>query len=353
MSQDFKFPVLIFIVASAIPACLGQTGIVLAPLRVLDEIPVPSIQIGGMGWRAVPGNGEFYVQTDRGKYLAVDLRGRTHSALDVDKVTATTDFDPKDLLVADMSPAPRGGAIAPVLWQSKEKLLQSGILHFSEDGGYDGLTRLDAKFRPTHVAEFSSAGDYLVTGYDEYSRVQVSLFDRHGKMLIAHVLPDGKADESPRKTEPGGHAEMAAAKESGLMQVVSADDDAIYLFDPYKGRKVIRIEPSGESSEIALSKPNLKDGEATMPVALLVTHGNLYLYEAVLSKEQTQQEAMELNRFVLSVYDRYNGTLDASYTVDDSIGGFPVALAPREFYFLKEKEAPGGAWSFSLARAGW
>jgi hypothetical protein len=59
-----------------------------------------------------------------------------------------------------------------------------------------------------------------------------------------------------------------------------------------------------------------------------------------------------LKHFALSVYDRYDGTLNATYRMDIAFGATPVSLSPREFYFLKAKVLPGGALSFSLIRAG-
>ncbi len=85
---------------------------------------------------------------------------------------------------------------------------------------------------------------------------------------------------------------------------------------------------------------------------MYVSHSSLYLYEAILDKGQKTEEVTELKRFAISVYDRYSGTLNASFRVDSGSGLIPVALSPKEFHLLDAKVLPGGELSFSLIRSG-
>lgn len=341
------------LVLLAMPACFGQAGTQLTPLRVLEETPIPSLQISSMGLRAIAGDGEFYVQTGSGKYTAVDLKGETYVALDISMVPATDSMNPADLFVVDLAQTPRGGVIAPVWWNETLKTQRAGILRFDAHGDYNGLTWLDAAFTPTHVAEFSSAGDFLVTGYDEHSKVHVALFNSHGTMVIPQVLPNGSVDTGSGKQAPGQAAQPGdqSIREASLIQLVSGDDNSVYLYNPSFARKVIRIQPSGQSTEIALPDPFL-EGEGTLPLQMFISHSSLYLYEAILDKGQKTDEVTELKRFAISVYDRYNGTLNSSFRVDSASALIPVALAPKEFHFLDAKVLPGGELSFSLVRSG-
>jgi len=335
-------------------ACFGQAGVQLTPLRVLESTPIPSLQISSMGLRAIAGDGEFYVQTGSGKYAAVDLKGETHVALDISNVPATDSMNPGDLFVVDLAPAPRGGVIAAVWWNETPKAQRAGILRFDEHGDFSSLLWLDAAFTPTHLAEFSSAGDFLVTGYDEHSKVHVALFNSRGTMVIPQVLPYGGAEDTSGK-KSAGQAEQPndkSIREASLIQLVSGDDNAVYFYNPSLGRKVIRIQPSGQSTEIALPSPPFLEGEGTLPLQMYISHSSLYLYEAILEKGQKTEEVTELKRFAISVYDRYNGILNASFRVDSGSGLIPVALSPREFHFLDAKVLPGGDLSFSLVRSG-
>ena len=86
-------------------------------------------------------------------------------------------------------------------------------------------------------------------------------------------------------------------------------------------------------------------------MALYVSHSNLYLCEAILDKGHVAGDAMVLKRFALSVYDRFSGTLDGSFEIDNTFGASPVALSPREFHFLNAKVVPGQGLIFSIIRA--
>ena len=116
------------------PTALTEPAPVPTPLRILEEIPLPSLHIERSYWRSVAGNQEFYVQTDPGKYTAVDLKGQTHTALDVSLVPATDSMNPSDLFVIDLAQDPRGGVIAPVLWNETPNKTRAGILRFDEHG---------------------------------------------------------------------------------------------------------------------------------------------------------------------------------------------------------------------------
>ncbi len=354
MPLPVKLSCLLTLVALAVPACFGQTGTEPTSLRILEETPIPSLQIRSKCFRAVAGDGEFYVQTGAGKYTAVDLEGQTRIALDVSMVPATDSMKPEDLFVVDLAQDPRGGVIAPVWWNETPKKTRTGILRFDEHGDYNGLIWLDAGFTPTHVAEFNFAGDFLVTGYDPHSNVYVALFNSHGKMVIPQVLPHSNVNAAEGKQTTGQVERPSdqSIREASLIQLASGDDDAVYLYNPSWGRKVIRIQPSGHSTEIALPNPALQEGESALPLEMFVSHSNLYLHEAILNKGQKTDEVTELKRFAISVYDRYTGTLNASFRTESGFGATPVALSPREFYFLAAKVLPGGAWNFSILRAG-
>ncbi|MGP8251878.1 MAG: hypothetical protein ACLQHF_07570 [Terracidiphilus sp.] len=353
MYQPVKPSRFLAVVVLVVPACFGQTGPQLTPLRILEETPIPTLQVSSMGLRAVAGDGEFYVQTGLGKYTAVDLEGETHVALDISKVPATDSMNPQDLFVVDLAQAPRGGVIAVVWWNETPKAQRAGVLRFDEHGDFSSLLWLDAAFIPTHVAEFSSAGDFLVTGYDEHSKVHVALVNSRGTMVIPQVLPYGDAEVASGNKAPGqaGQPSDQSIREASLIQLVSGDDNAVYLYNPSFGRKVIRIQPSGQSTEIALPPP-FPEGESTLPLQMYVSHSSLYLYEAILDKGQKTEEVTELKRFAISVYDRYSGTLNASFRVDSGSGLIPVALSPKEFHLLDAKVLPGGELSFSLIRSG-
>jgi len=347
LSRCIPFPIL------AASICLGQIGATPTPLRILDKTPVAFLPLNLKGFRAIPGEGEFYLQTGPGTYIAVGLDGQTHSALDVAKVPASDSIKPGDLYTTDLAPDPHGGAIAPVVWEDASKKSRAGILRFDEDGDYEALIALDAEFNPAHVAEFSSAGGFVVTGYDEGGKIHVALFDSRGRMLVPEVLRFGNTDASPNKPK-NGQSEQSDTRseiEAGLIQMASGDDDAVYLFNPSSGRKVIRIRPDGHSSEIALPKPAFLEGINTPPLDMLISHGNLYLCEAILDEGQRPKDATELKRFALSVYDRYTGALNASFQIDSTFGATPVGASPREFHFLDAKVVPGQGLSFSIIRA--
>ncbi|MGB6830059.1 MAG: hypothetical protein WBE41_18570 [Terracidiphilus sp.] len=347
LSRRIPFPVL------AASICFCQIGATPTPLRILDKTPVASLPLNLKGFRAIPGEAGFYLQTGPGAYIAVGLDGQTHSALDVAKVPASDSIKPGDLYTTDLAPDPRGGVIAPVVWDDASKKSRAGILRFDENGDYEALIPLDAEFNPAHAAEFSSAGGFLVTGYDEEGKIHVALFDSRGRMLIPQVLKFGNTDATPGTPENGQteQPDRQPAIEAGLIQLASGDDDAVYLFNPSSGRKVIRIRPDGQSSEIVLPKPVYLQDASTLPLDMLVSHGNLYLCEAVLDKGQKPEDAMELKRFALSVYDRYTGTLNASFQIDSTFGATLVAASPREFHFLDAKVVAGQGLSFSIIRA--
>ncbi len=336
------------------PACFAQSGIVPTPLRIVEETPLPALVSNLKGWRVSVGDGEFFVQTGDKKYAAVDSDGQVRTALDVSMVPATDSMNPRDLFLLDVTQDPRGGVIAPVWWnEASRKKMRSGILRFAENGDYNSLLWLDAGFLATHVAEFSSSGDFLVTGYDDHGKTYTALFDFQGKMLIPHVLSLGPTEEPARKqASPQTEKSIQeSALDASLIQLASGDDDAVYVYDPSKGRKVFRVLPSGKSTEIALPKPTFLERANSFPLEMFVSHSSIYLNEAILKAGQKTEKVTELKRFGISVYDRYTGELSSAFQIDGTYGGTPVALSPKEFSFLNVKVSPGGMLNFSIIRA--
>jgi hypothetical protein len=354
--------ILLFLSLSA-STCFGQDGAAPTPLRVLEEIPVTSLQLNGNGFRVTMGKSEFYIETGAGRYVAVDLEGRSRTALDLAKIPATDFGKSSELFVVDLSPEPRGGVNALVLsTRTKEATNTSlakeeqrfGIVCFDDHGEFDELIPLDTgpDFNPTHVGEFSSGKEFLIAGYGEHGRVFLSIFGNRGELLIPHLHPtkypalDADKQRNTDDTKPTARGAVAA----GIIQLAAGDDDAVYLFDPSRGRQALRIRPDGISEDITLPEPSYSKDLSTQPLGFYVSHSNLYISEAILDKGQAAGDAMELKRFGLSVYDRYTGALTASFEIDKTYGATPVALSPREFHFLNAKVAARQGLSFSIIR---
>ena len=347
-SALFCLPFLILAAA----ACQGQPGEAPVTLRVLDETPVTSLPHDIRGYRTVAGEGEFYFQALAGNYLAISLKGEVRVALDLSKVPASNSIRPDGLFLVDLAPAPRGGVLAITTWTDASRESQYGLLRFDEDGDYDDLIPLDTGFTPAHVAEFSSSGGFLLSGYDDSGKTRLALLDTRGKVLVPEVLRSSSSNASGRSgsaeaKKPG--AQTAAVK-SGVMQLASGDDDAVYVFDPSWGRKAIRVRSGGQFTEMALPQPAFLKNTSTMPLQMLISHGSLYLCEAILDTGKKPGDAMELRRFTISVYDRYSGALAAFYRVDSAFGSTPVAAYPREFFFLHARNVPGQGLNFSIVR---
>lgn len=357
--------------AFAAVACLGQEGSAPVPLRVLDERPMQSIQIQTPYLRVYPGGTSggrefFYVQTAPGKFAAVAFDGTSHTALDVGLVPSSGAMDPKDLFAVDLSGDPRGGAIAPVIWGPNPGTMRAGILRFDKDGDFRDLIWLDTStdFIPTHVAAFSSGQGFLVAGYDEHG-ISVNLFDYRGKKVRAIVLPGegegvratksppGQEERRPDASDPQPSVRLAFARSASFIQMASGDDNAVYVFDSSSERKVFRIRPEGQYTEIKLARPLAENGANTMPLGIFVSHGNIYLDEAILGTGQKKEDySGQLKKFLISVYSQYDGALEQSFLDDAGFGALPVSLSPREFYFLRMKDTPGGTPTFSLISAG-
>ena len=357
--------------ALAAGTCFGQDGSAPVPLRVIEETSLPSNLIQTPYLRVYPGGTSggrefFYVQAAPGKFAAAGFDGTSHTALDVGLVPSSGAMDPKDLFVVDLSGDPRGGAIAPVVWSPNPGTTRAGILRFDQDGDFRDLIWLDtsADFIPTHVAAFSSGQGFLVAGYDEHG-ISVDLFDYRGKKVRTIVLPgEGggvEAAKSPSRQEqhrpdasvPQPSVRLAFARSASFIQMASDDDNAVYVFDSSSERKLFRIRPGGQYTEIKLARPLTEEGANTMPLGIFVSHSNIYLDEAILGTGQKKKDYVgQLKRFLISVYSQNDGTLSQSFLDDTGFGALPVSLSPREFYFLKMKDSPGETPTFSLIRAG-
>ena len=88
-----------------------------------------------------------------------------------------------------------------------------------------------------------------------------------------------------------------------------------------------------------------------MPLELAVSHGRIYLNETIFDQGQTAEEKTELKQCSVSVFDREDGTLDASYREDESLGSMLVGVSPAEFYFLKAR-VEHSVIKLSIVRAG-
>ncbi|MGC9223938.1 MAG: hypothetical protein ACP5E2_08430 [Terracidiphilus sp.] len=351
-------------------ACFGQDGSAPVPLRILDETPMPSNLIQTPYLRVYPGGTSdgrefFYVQTAPGKFATVGFDGTSHTALDVSLVPSSGAMNPKDLFVVDLSGDPRGGVIAPVVWNPNPGTTQAGLLRFDQDGDFRDLIWLDtnADFTPTHAAAFSSGQGFLVAGYDEHG-ILVSLFDYQGKKVRTIALPGVggvEAAKSPPKQEqhrpgtsaPQSSVRIAFARSASFIEMASSEDNAVYVFNPSSGRSLFRIRPEGQYTEIKLAQPQAEKGANTMPLGLFVSHSNIYLDEAILGAGQKASDYIgQLKRFLISVYSQNDGALEQSFLDDTGFGALPVSLSPREFYFLKMKDNEGGMPTFSLIRVG-
>jgi len=315
-------------------------------LRITDDRQIDAFTLNANGFREVAGDQVFYVGTSPRRCVAVDLDRQIHSALDLDQIPATDVMSPKDLYLADVTPDPRGGVLGVVRWNETPKKTRTGVVRFDRDGDYDGLVWLDTDLNVTHAVEFSSSGNFLVVGNDEHWRTKVALFDFRGFVLNPAVLTYGDAVDASSKSaaEQVTPAMERAMREAGTIRMASAPDDSVYLLNVQRGRKILRVQSSGKVTEMKLAGPS----QDTMPMELVVSPSYLYLGEALLEKGQTSGP---LKRFLISVYDRDNGTLEASYETKTPLGGTFVAASPRDFYFVGTRVPPGGAVNFSLIRA--
>lgn len=238
--------------------------------------------------------------------------------------------------------------IAAVVWTPDDHTQKPGILVFNPDGSFNRLTFIEGTLFPTHVAEFSSGAGYVVTGYDEQGAIYQALVASEGKILKPDVLRDREG--SPASKDPT-EGSTPAPLNAALIQLVSGDDDAVYLFNAAKGRRVYRIRSDGTFTVTDLEASASPTGEKTLILGMFISHSSLYLHEALIDESKKNEQVMTLNRFLLTVYDRSSGALQHRYLNDAGFGGNPVAMAPREFYFLKTKALPDGALDFSLIRA--
>lgn len=315
-------------------ACSGQDGVVPKSLHVREEIPVSSLPMRSRGFRTICGDGRFYIQTGAGQYSVVDLEGQAHAALDTAKVPANQSLNPRDLLITDLEPSPHGGVIATVVGEDSSKTNRAAILRFDEDGDFDRSITLDSDLHPARVAEFNSSGGFVVAGYDDRGRDYLALIDLHGKVVVPHLLAPEVADLGSRPNPAGSTAPEAAIK-AGSIKMVSGDDDAVYLFDPSRGRKITRIQPSGETTELPLgTAPSSSSGRPALPLELALSHGRIYLNEAMLDPGQRPAGVPRLTEYLLSVFDRYSGELEAIFQSDEPFGSTLITASPAALYFL-------------------
>lgn len=323
--------------ADAPPLQLHQDG----------EVQLNCIHLDSGGWRTYPGQHEFYVQEALDRYVAISLKGECRSALNMAEVQGSSALKPSDLHIVDLSERERGGVIAPVVWTPDEHTQKPGILVFNSDASFNRLIFLEGGLFPTHVAEFSSGSGYIVSGYNDRGAIYQALVTSEGKILKADVLRDTDETKPPKESSDSSAAPMNAA----LVQLASGDDDAVYLYNAAKGRRVYRIRSDGTFTVIHLETSAPPPGEKTLILGMFISHSSIYLHEALIDETKKNEEIMTLNRFLLSVYDRYSGTLRERYLNDAAFGGNPVTMAPREFFFVKSKALPDGALQFSLIQA--
>jgi len=338
------FVVLFFAIGTSIS--LGQSEVSPMLLRTTGEAQIDSFRLNAKGFREIAGDQVFYLQASPRRYVAIELDGQSHPALDLDQVPPTDAMNPKDLYLIDMTPDPRGGVLGVVRWNETPAKIRTGVVRFDRDGDYDGLVWLDTDLSVTHAVEFNSSGNFLVVGYDEHGKIKVALFDFRGFVVNPAVLSYGEAVAAGSKSAAGQvtPAMERAMREAGTIQMASATDDSVYLLNVQRGRKILRVQSNGKVTEMKLGGPS----QDTMPMELVVSPSYLYLGEAILDKGK---RVGPLKKFSISVYDRDNGTLDASYEAMTPLGGTFVVASPRDFYFLGTKVPPGGAVNFSLIRA--
>ena len=333
-------------------ACYAQDHIVPIEIQSFQESPVPSLQISGGGFRIVSGNNKFYVQTGEGRFVSIDLHGTTQTAMDLSAIPPTDSLDMKYLYMVDMTPDSRGNVLALAMYDKSPDRARAGVARFNSDGTFDDLIWLgfDPYFHVTHIAQFSSSGEFLVNGYDDHGHTKLVLCSGEGAVVVPDVLaetpsisPD--AEKKPKK-DPVGDA--GAQEKAARLQLVSGEDNTIYVFDESVGQKVGRITDRGKVTWIPLA--GLPSNSA-FPLEMLVTQSNLYLSLADLPSDKDSLAAHVLNKFSIFSFDRYDGTLLATYQVEKSFGAFPLVSSPRDLFFLNPSVQSSGGVSFSIMEA--
>lgn len=350
-------------------AILAQSSV--TNLQVRDESPLPALQTGAMSYRTVPGLNEFYVQTGPNRYMAVDLTGHVHTALDTLSVPVTFSQRSTDLAVIDLSPVPGRGVVAPVMWRDSPAIgvssdaapdVRWGVLAFDADGHYKELveisTRLKTKISPVRIAEFDRSGGYLLLGYDDQAKIVLYLLDSSGNIVRNDLLPTWakqiETKDSAVETQTKDSA--AATQESrpnqvavtaANIQLVSDDANSIYAYSPDWNGKIVKFQHNGESSQMELGS-NSQAKAHVFPLAMLVTHDSIVIDQAPV--EGIAGHANELKHFTLSVYSKTTGELLKQFAINENYGGSPVAFDSTGAYFLRPKVVMG-ALSFSLVNA--
>lgn len=331
-------------------------------LQIRDESPLPGLQTGAMSYRTIPGLDEFYVQTGPNKYMAVDLSGHVHTALDTLSVPPTFSQRSTDFAVIDLSPVPGRGVVAPVMWRNLPAMggepdaaagFRWGVLSFDEDGHYKELveisTHLKSHISPVRIAEFDRSGGYLLLGYDDQGKLLLYLLDSSGNVVRNDLLPTWakQVDTKDSATAAQDDRLNQAAVTAANIQLVSDDTNSIYAYSPDWGGKIVKFQPGGESSQMQLGS-NSKTKSHVFSLAMLVTHDSIVIDQAPV--EGAAGQANELKHFTLNVYSKTTGELLRQYSIDENYGGSPVAFSSAGAYFLRAKVAMG-ALSFSLINA--
>lgn len=320
------------------------------PLRVTGETQISSLHINARSFREAAGDNRFYIESEPGKFVSIDVDGDTHKSFDLASIPITIVKSPHDLHLVDISAGSHGSILATVWWAESPTSLRTGLVRFDSDGDYDKLIWLDTDLTVTHAVEFGTSGNFVVTGYTDKYQTKLALFDSRGFLLKDQLSPYAdKGDPVPNGAgDPAAQDEFKnhVMWETGVMQLARASDDSVYVYNPGWDHKILRIQPNGKMDQINLGG---KERNA-VPMHMVVSTGYIYLSEAILDEGQKPDAAMAMKNFSVSVYDRYQGTLDESYTVKDALGFVFLPVSTRLFYFPKLTVPPGGAVNVSLIR---
>lgn len=349
MTQRIGLVVLFVFVALGSALCSGQVESEIVPLRITDKTQIDSLHINARAIGEWAGEDVFYVESEPGRYVSVDLDAETHKALDLASIPVTEVKNPQELSLMDLVPAPHGGVLATVMsFESKTKP-RVALVEFNSDGDYDRLVWLDTDLTITHAVEFNPSGNFIVVGYDGQYRMKVALFDFRGFLVKDQVVSYAdKEGAFPKGAEKAVQREFESHVmfEAGSTRMASAPDDSVYVYNQVWGHKILRVQSDGSVKEMTLG--GIKRN--TVPMHLVVSSSYIYLSEALLDQGQKPEAGGALKRFLVSVYDRSSGSLYASYETMDALGICFLPASPREFYFLKLTVPPGGAVNVSLVR---
>jgi len=328
---------------------LGQDESSLVPLRITDQTQIDSLHINARAIGEWAGEKVFYFESGPGKYVSVDLDGETHKALDLASIPVTEVKNPQQLSLMDLVSASHGDLLATVISFESKTTSRTALVEFNSDGEYDKLVWLDTDLTVTHAVEFNPSGNFLVVGYDDQYQMKVALFDFRGFLMKEQVV--AYADKEGAVPKGVGKAAQREFKnhvmvETGSTKMASAPDDSVYIYNQVWGHKILRVASDGSAKEISLGGVQ----RTTVPMHLVVSSSYIYLSEALLDEGRKPETGGVMKRSLVSVYDRYTGSLYASYEIKDALGMVFLPVSPREFYFPKLTVPPGGAVGVSLIR---